>query len=321
MMKTQKKCLITGGTGFIGSHLCDELIKEGYEVICLDNLITGSKDNISHLLDNPKFKFILHDITKPLPDSIKSELTSLNSIFHFASVASPPQYRKYAIETLLANSLGTYITLQLAQENNADYILASTSEIYGNPQVHPQKESYFGNVNSVGLRACYDESKRFAEAITVEYFRKHNLRVRIVRIFNTYGPRMQKDDGRVISNFIGQAIKNNPLTVYGDGKQTRSFCFISDMVEGILKVAQSKDLIGEVINLGNPDEYSIDDIGEKIIALVNSKSTFEYTQKRLGDDPDKRKPDITKAKQLLGWEPKVSLAEGLLKTIAYFKNL
>jgi len=321
MMNTKIKCLVTGGAGFIGSHLCDLLIAKGYEVVCIDNLITGSKNNISHLLANPGFHFLLHDITKPFPSKFKSHISNFKFIYHLASAASPPQYRKYAIETLLVNSVGTYHTLELARKADALYLLASTSEVYGNPLEHPQKESYFGNVNPVGLRSCYDEAKRFAEALTMEFIRKHKLKARIVRIFNTYGPRMQKDDGRVVSNFINQAIKNKPLTVYGDGTQTRSFCYVSDMVAGLIEAMENKNMEGEIVNLGNPNELTIRQIGDLIVKISGSKSSIKYTPERLGDDPDRRKPDISKAKRILGWMPKVSLDDGLAKTIDYFKNI
>lgn len=320
-MNTKIKCLVTGGAGFIGSHLCDLLINKGYEVYCLDNLITGSKDNVKHLLNNPNFHFILHDVTKPFSLPLRSQLTTLNYIYHLASVASPPKYRIYAIETLLTNSLGTFNILDLAKETKAVFLLASTSEVYGNPKVHPQSESYFGHVNPVGLRACYDEAKRFAESVTKEYFRKYKVKTIIIRIFNTYGPRMQKDDGRVISNFVNQAILGKPLTIYGDGKQTRSFCFVLDLVSGLLKASQNDKAAGEVINIGNPDEYSVEQIAQIIIGLTKSKSGLTFMPKRLGDDPDRRKPDISKAGKVLGWEPKEKLKEGLIKTINYFKNL
>lgn len=320
-METTKKCLVTGGAGFIGSHLCDRLIEKNYEVLCLDNLLTGSLDNIKHLTDNPNFHFIRHDICKFLPPNLKPQTSNLQYIYHLASAASPPQYRKYSIETLLTNSLGTYNTLQIAQNFKADYLLASTSEVYGNPLMHPQKESYFGNVNPVGLRACYDEAKRFAESLTMEFVRKQKINAKIVRIFNTYGPRMQKDDGRVVSNFINQALTGKDLTVYGDGAQTRSFCYVSDMVDGIITAMEKTDMSGEVINLGNPNELSIEDIGEFILKLSGSASKIIHLAQRLGDDPDRRKPDISKAKRLLGWSPKVNLEEGLLKSIAYFKSI
>lgn len=324
MMSTKMKCLVTGGAGFIGSHLCDLLIGKGYEVVCVDNLITGSKKNISHLLDNPRFQFLLHDITKPFPTTINdpsADGSTINYLYHLASPASPPQYRKYAIETLLVNSVGTYNTLELARKSGSSYLLASTSEVYGNPQEHPQKESYFGNVNPIGLRSCYDEAKRFAEALTMEFIRKHKVKARIVRIFNTYGPRMQKDDGRVISNFVNQAINNKPLTVYGDGIQTRSFCYVSDMVTGLIEAMENKTAQGEIVNMGNPNELTIKEIGDLIVKISGSKSSMKYTSERLGDDPDRRKPDISKAEKLLEWKPKVSLEDGLFKTIDYFKNI
>lgn len=320
-MTTKTKCLVTGGAGFIGSHLCDRLIEKDYEVICVDNLITGSKENISHLLDNSSFHFLLHDITKPFPSNFKSKISNLRFIYHLASVASPPQYRRFSIETLLTNSLGTYHTLQLAQKNKAAYLFASTSEVYGNPLMHPQKETYFGNVNPIGLRACYDEGKRFAESLTMEFIRKHNLDARIIRIFNTYGPRMQKDDGRVISNFINQALLGKPLTIYGEGTQTRSFCFISDMVVGIFSAMEKDAMRGEVVNLGTPNELTIEEIGKMILKITGSKSVLVYLQERLGDDPDRRRPDIKKAKKMLDWEPRVSLPDGLTKTVEYFKHL
>lgn len=320
-METSIKCLVTGGAGFIGSHLCDSLIDKKYEVICLDNLLTGSRENIRHLTGNPNFHFINHDICKTLPANFLPLISNLQYIYHLASAASPPQYRKYSIETLLTNSLGTYNTLKIARNTKADYLLASTSEVYGNPLMHPQNESYFGNVNPVGLRACYDEAKRFAESLTMEFVRKHQVKARIVRIFNTYGPRMQKDDGRVISNFINQAITGKDLTVYGDGEQTRSFCYVSDMVTGIISAMENKEMEGEVVNLGNPDERSITYIGRFILKLTGSASKLVYVPERLGDDPDKRKPDISKAIKLLGWNSKIELEEGLLKAIAYFKSI
>ncbi|MBI3379781.1 SDR family oxidoreductase [Candidatus Gottesmanbacteria bacterium] len=320
-MTAKIKCLVTGGAGFIGSHLCDKLIEKRYEVVCLDNLITGNKENLRQLLNNPNFHFVQHDVVNPFTTKLDLLNQKIQYIYHLASPASPPQYRKYSIETLLTNSSGTYNVLELARKMKAFYLLASTSEVYGNPIMHPQKESYFGNVNPVGLRACYDEGKRFAEALTMEYVRKHNLDARIVRIFNTYGPRMQKDDGRVVSNFINQAIAGISLTIYGDGTQTRSFCYISDMVNGIIAAMESKDMIGEVVNLGNPNELTIEEIGEIILKLTNSKSSMEKYDERIGDDPDKRKPDIEKAMKKLHWEPQIDLETGLNKTIEYFKNL
>ena len=307
------KALITGGAGFIGSHLCDYLLKEGLEVICLDNLLTGSERNIKYLLDNSKFKFIKADVTEPVN-------LEVDCIFHLASPASPIDYQNHSEETLLANSEGTLNMLKLALKNKAKILVASTSEVYGDPKEHPQKETYWGNVNSFGPRSCYDESKRFGEAATYVYINNHGVDARIVRIFNTYGPRMQKDDGRVVSNFINQAIEGNPLTVYGKGEQTRSFCYVSDLVEGIYKAMFTEGTRGEVINLGNPDEYKIIDLAEKIKKLTNSNSEIIFKDLP-PDDPTQRQPDISKAKNLLSWEPKVKVDEGLQKTIEYYCNL
>jgi nucleoside-diphosphate-sugar epimerase len=317
MEKSSTKCLITGGAGFIGSHLCDSLIKRGYEVYCVDNLLTGSKKNISHLLDSPHFHFILHDITKPFAETVNLKLSTINYLYHLASPASPPKYRKYSIETLLVNSLGTFYMLELAKKTKAIFLFTSTSEVYGNPLQHPQKETYFGNVNPIGLRACYDESKRFAEALTMEYIRKYNVDARIVRIFNTYGSRMDPHDGRVIVNFINQAISGQALTVYGDGKQTRSFCYVSDMVTGVIAAMERKDTKGLVVNLGYPEEHTIYEIAEIILKLTGSSSKIEFKD-RQADDPVKRKPDISLAKKRLGWEPQVTLYDGLAKTIELF---
>lgn len=320
-MKNADKVLITGGAGFIGSHLCEKLISKGYKVYCVDNLITGKRENISHLENNPQFRFVNHDVINPLPQTLISQLCVLKYVFHLASPASPFWYRKYSIETLKVNSIGTYQVLELARKNNAVFLLASTSEVYGDPLEHPQKETYFGNVNPIGVRSCYDESKRFAESITCEYFRKFNLKTRIARIFNTYGPRMNPDDGRVISNFITQALRNEPLTLYGSGSQTRSFCYISDMVKGILKAAIKDGIDGEVINLGNPQEITIYQVGKKIIELTNSSSKLITTRPMDKDDPERRKPDIKKAKKLLSWKPSIPLYKGLKKTISYFSGL
>jgi nucleoside-diphosphate-sugar epimerase len=319
-MKNTVKCLVTGGAGFIGSHLCDFLISKGDEVFCVDNLITGSKKNILHLIQSPRFHFLLHDITRSFPKTISYQLSTINYLYHLASPASPPQYRRYAIETLLTNSVGTYHMLELAKHTKARFLLASTSEVYGDPQKHPQKESYFGNVNPIGVRACYDEGKRFAEAITMEYVRKYALDARIARIFNTYGPRMQRDDGRVISNFINQAILDKPLTMYGDGLQTRSFCYVSDMTTGLISAMEKKNTKGVVVNLGYPKEHKIKDIAQLILQLTLSSSTIRSVDKP-EDDPRRRKPDISKAKNLLDWEPKVPLEKGVKKTIDYFRNL
>ncbi len=307
-----KKVLITGGAGFIGSHLCERLIKEGYRVICMDNLITGKKENISHLLNNPNFKFIQHDVSKYI--NIEEDL---DYILHFASPASPIDYQLYPIQTLKVGSLGTHNTLGLAKAKKAKYLLASTSEVYGDPLVNPQKEDYWGNVNCVGPRGVYDEAKRFAEAITLAYHRTHKIDTKIARIFNTFGERMRKDDGRAVPNFITQALNNQPLTIYGDGSQTRSFCYIDDLVDGIYKLMLSG--LNEPVNLGNPNEITILNLAKKIIKLANSKSKIVHKPLPV-DDPKIRCPDIEKAKSELSWLPQVNLEEALIKTITWFKN-
>lgn len=308
--------LVAGGSGFIGSHLCASLLNDGLKVLCVDNLITGDRKNIDALLNNPNFKFIEKDVVKDII------VEKVDFIFHLASPASPNKnnpksYMKNPIETLLVNSLGTYNLLELAKKSGAIFLYASSSEVYGDPTVYPQNEDYFGNVNPNGPRSVYDEGKRFGEAITMAYFRKYSLDVRIVRIFNTYGPRMV-DDGRVVVNFVSQSIKNNSITVYGDGKQTRSFCYIIDMIEGIRKVMFSKDLQGQVINLGNPEELTILEIANLIKSMTNSKSQIIF-EELPEDDPKRRCPDISKAKSLLNWEPKIDIGEGLKKTIEYIK--
>jgi len=310
-----EKVLVTGGAGFIGSHLCDYLIQKNYKVICVDNLLTGSEKNIKHLENNVNFKFIKADIVLDMPD-----LGKIDYIFHLASPASPIDYQNHSEETLLTNSVGTLNLLNLVKRTKAKILIVSTSEIYGDPKEHPQKETYWGNANSFGPRACYDESKRFSEAATYVYLQKYDLDARIVRIFNTYGPKMQKDDGRVISNFINQAISNSPITIYGDGNQTRSFCFVSDMVEGIYQAMFSEGTKGEVFNLGNPEEYSVSDLAQKIKTMAGSSSEIVY-KPLPPDDPKQRQPDITKAKNVLGWKPKVSVDAGLQKTIEYYKSL
>lgn len=306
--------LVTGGAGFIGSHLCDYLIEKGLRVICVDNLITGNDKNIKHLLKNRNFEFINADITKDLNLDQKLEY-----IYHLASPASPVDYQEKPEETAMVNSIGTLNVLKLAVKASAKTLIASTSEVYGDPLEHPQKETYWGNVNSFGPRACYDESKRFGETLTYIYIQKYALDGRIVRIFNTYGPRMRADDGRVISNFITQAINKKALTIQGDGSQTRSFCFISDLIEGVYKAMISQKTKGEIFNLGNPDEYKVIDLAEKIQNLLGSKEAFEYKTLPL-DDPQKRRPDISKAKSVLGWEPKVDLEDGLKETIEYYRS-
>jgi len=307
------KVVVTGGAGFLGSHLCDKLLYEGFEVVCIDNLITGNTDNIAHLSGNEHFSFVKHDVTDYifLPGNV-------DFILHFASPASPVDYLQLPIQTLKVGSLGTHKALGLAKEKNARFLLASTSEVYGDPTVHPQNENYWGNVNPIGPRGVYDEAKRFAEAITMAYQRYHGLETRIVRIFNTYGPRMRKNDGRALPNFIKQALTDNPITIYGDGKQTRSFCYITDQVEGLFKLLLSDE--NEPVNIGNPEEISVQLIAEEIVKLTGSKSKIVYEELPV-DDPKVRQPDISKAKQKLGWEPKVRREEGLQKTIEYFKSL
>ncbi len=304
--------LITGGAGFLGSHLCDRFIAEGDKVICIDNLITGSTDNIAHLLGNPKFKFIHHDVTEYT--YIKEDL---DYILHFASPASPIDYLQLPIQTLKVGSLGTHKTLGLAKEKNARYLLASTSEVYGDPLIHPQPETYWGNVNPIGIRGVYDEAKRFAEAIVMAYNRYHNLDTRIVRIFNTYGPRMRLNDGRAIPAFITQALKNKPVPVFGDGKQTRSVCYVDDLVEGIYRLLLSPEIYP--VNIGNPDELTMLQLAEEIIELVGSESKIEFRELP-EDDPKVRQPDISKAKELLDWQPEINREDGLLKTIDDFRN-
>lgn len=306
------KALITGGAGFIGSHLCDFLLEKGFEVAVVDDLITGREENIKRHFNDPRFSFIKQDAA----DFVGYE-GKIDYILHLASPASPADYLAYPIQTLKAGSLGTLNTLELAKEKKAKFLLASTSEVYGDPLVSPQTEDYWGNVNPVGPRSVYDETKRFAEALTMTYHRVHGLDTRIVRIFNTYGPRMKANDGRAIPNLINQALKNEPLTIYGDGGQTRSFCFISDMVEGLYKLMLSD--IHEPINLGNPDEKTILELSRIVLKLMNSKSRIEHKPLPV-DDPRKRKPDISKAQKLLGWQPKVGLEEGLKRTIEWYKG-
>lgn len=308
-----KRALVTGGAGFIGSHLIDSLLKDDFEVICVDNLISGKKSNVAQHEKSGAFTFIEADVSKD-----KLGLKDIDYIFHLASPASPVDYQNYPLETALANSTGTLKMLELAKSQSAKFLLASTSEVYGDPLEHPQKETYWGNVNSFGPRSCYDESKRFAEALTYIFLNEDEVDARIIRIFNTYGPRMRKNDGRVISNFINQALKNKPITVYGKGDQTRSFCYVSDMVDGIKKAMFTDDTKGEIFNLGNPEEYTIIDLAQKIKKKLNSKS--EITFKKLPkDDPMQRKPDITKAKEKLNWEPRVSVDEGLENSVDYYK--
>ncbi len=314
------RVVVTGGAGFVGSHLVDRLIAEGNEVIVFDNLNTGRVENVEHHLGNAKFKFIKQDVTEFLYVS-----GEVNAVVHFASPASPIDYLNLPIQTLKVGSLGSHKALGLAKEKKAIFLLASTSEVYGDPLVHPQSEEYWGNVNPVGPRSVYDEAKRFAEAITMAYHRQHGVDTRIVRIFNTYGTRMRNQDGRVVSNFIVQALKGDPITIYGSGNQTRSFCYVSDLVEGILKLlwkpvdsVDSSWNIHYPINLGNPSEFTVLELAHKVLELTSSSSNLEF-QPLPEDDPKVRRPDITKAKKFLDWQPQVGLEDGLRKTIEYFR--
>lgn len=306
------RILVTGGAGFLGSHLCEYLLGKGHKVLCMDNLVTGNTKNVEHLKVSKNFSLINHNVSTHI--SVEGEL---DAVMHFASPASPVDYQKIPIQTLKAGSLGTHNTLGLALTKKAKYMLASTSEVYGDPQVNPQPETYWGNVNPVGPRGCYDEAKRFSEALTMAYHRVHGLDTRIVRIFNTYGPRMRIDDGRVVPNFIGQALRGEPLTVYGDGKQTRSFCYVSDLIEGIYKLLESD--ITMPVNIGNPDEYSILDFAKAIQEMTGTKSEIVFRDLPV-DDPRVRRPDIMKAKRELGWEPRIGLKNGIKKTADWFSR-
>ena len=307
-----KRILVTGGAGFLGSHLCERLLKEGNDVICLDNLFTGSKENIRHLLTNPYFEFIRHDVTEPI-------LLEVDQIYNLACPASPPHYQYNPIKTAKTGVYGAMNMLGLAKRVKARILQASTSEVYGDPEVHPQPESYRGNVNPIGIRSCYDEGKRMAETLFFDYHRRENVDIRVIRIFNTYGPRMNPDDGRVVSNFIVQALKNEDITIYGDGKQTRSFCYVDDLIEGMIRMMNCEDFVGPV-NLGNPGEFTIIELAEKIIGLTGSKPKLVYMPLP-GDDPTQRRPVIDLAKSKLGWEPTIDLDEGLKRTIAYFRPI
>lgn len=303
--------LVTGGAGFIGSHLCERLVEEGYRVYCLDNLCTGSMENLEGLREHPRFKFILADVTHPIT-------LRVDAVVHLASPASPVDYQRLPVETMLANSLGTYQALELSRKNGARFLLASTSEVYGDPLKVPQDEEYTGNVNPVGPRACYDESKRFAEALTSTYRRLHGLETVILRIFNTYGPRMRRDDGRVVPNFIQQALAGEPLTVYGDGTQTRSFCYVDDLVGGICSALRSSRAVGQVINLGKDRELTVLELARLVREMVGSTSEITFLPLPQ-DDPRRRRPDLSRARELLGWEPTTTLEEGLLRTVEWFR--
>jgi len=306
------RTLITGGAGFVGSHLCERFLAEGHDVVCVDNFITGNPVNVEHLRENPRFTFLRHNISQPLEVD-----EPIDNILHFASPASPVDYLQHPIPTLKVGSLGTHNTLGLAKLKGARFLLASTSEVYGDPEVHPQREDYWGHVNPIGIRGVYDEAKRFAEAMTMAYHRSHGINTHIVRIFNTYGPRMRLDDGRVVPNLMGQALRGEPLTVYGDGSQTRSFCFVSDLVDGIYRLLQAD--FHEPVNLGNPNEVSILDFAKEILELSGAKSEIVF-KPLPQDDPRVRKPDITRARTLLGWEPQVGRSDGMRRTLEYFRG-
>jgi len=317
MSESSKRAVVTGGAGFLGSHLCDHLLGKGYDVVCLDNLLTGNTDNIAHLSGSPKFKFIKHDVTEYIVID-----GPVHAVLHFASPASPVDYLEKPIQTLKVGSLGTHKALGLAKAKKARFLLASTSEVYGDPLVNPQQESYWGNVNPIGPRGVYDEAKRFAEAMTLAYRRYHGLDTRIVRIFNTYGPRMRPQDGRVVSNFIVQALQKKPLTIYGEGNQTRSFCYVSDLINGIvrlLEVDNSKE-VEMPVNIGNPEERTVRYLAELVLKLTGSSSTI-VKEPLPTDDPRVRCPDITRAKGLLGWQPEYLVERGLAPTIEYFKRI
>ena len=309
--------LVTGGAGFIGSHLCDALLAAGHLVTAVDNCITGSEANVAHLKGEPRFTFVNANVSEPYSGPGAEDV---QAIFHMASPASPITYREFSIETMLVNSVGTMNMLRLATERRAKFLVASTSEVYGDPLVHPQTEDYWGNVNPIGMRACYDESKRFAEAATMEWIRKFDTDARIIRIFNTYGPRNQLDDGRVVPNFITQALRGEPLTIYGDGSQTRSFQYVSDLVDGIIKAMFTDGTKADVFNLGNPGEFTIKEFADLVREVSGSKSELDYRPLLFEDDPARRRPDITKSKARLGWEPRIPLRQGLEKTIAWYRT-
>ena len=313
MLHDQKRILITGGAGFLGSHLCDRLIAEGHDVLCMDNFFTGTKRNISHLLEKPNFELIRHDLVQPI-------FLEADEIYNLACPASPIHYQYNPVKTVKTSVMGAINMLGLAKRVKAKILQASTSEIYGNPTVHPQKEDYWGNVNTIGLRSCYDEGKRCAETLFFDYHRQNNVNIRVVRIFNTYGPRLHPNDGRVISNFIVQALKNQDITIYGEGKQTRSFCYVDDLIEGLIRMMNGPDDFIGPVNLGNPDEFSILELAEMIVRLTGSRSKIIF-KPLPQDDPLQRQPDITLARERLDWEPKLNLEEGLKRTIEYFRSV
>jgi UDP-glucuronate decarboxylase len=308
-----KKILVTGGAGFLGSHLCERLLNEGNEVVCLDNYFTGQKKNVVHLLDNPYFELIRHDVTMPF-------FIEVDEIYNLACPASPIHYQYNAIKTVKTSVMGAINMLGLAKRIRAKVLQASTSEVYGDPQIHPQTEEYWGHVNPIGIRACYDEGKRCAETLFVNYHNQNGVRIKIMRIFNTYGPRMHPNDGRVVSNFIVQALQNRDISIYGDGSQTRSFCYVDDNLEGMIRLMNSRDEFTGPVNIGNPNEFTILELAEKVIKLTGSKSKLIF-EPLPSDDPMQRQPNISLAKSELGWEPKIQLEEGLIKTIDYFRTI
>jgi UDP-glucuronate decarboxylase len=312
-MHLRKRILITGGAGFLGSHLSERLLAEGHDVLCLDNFFTGTKDNIAHLLDNHSFELMRHDVTFPL-------YVEVDEIYNLACPASPIHYQHDPVQTTKTSVHGAINMLGLAKRTRAKILQASTSEVYGDPQIHPQTEEYWGHVNPIGIRSCYDEGKRCAETLFFDYHRQHQLRIKVARLFNTYGPRMHPNDGRVVSNFIIQALKGEPITIFGDGSQTRSFCYVDDLVDVLIRLMNSPDEVTGPINTGNPGEFTIRELAEKVIEMTGSNSKLEYLPLP-HDDPQQRQPDITKARELLGWEPTTRLEEGLKKTIAYFDAL
>ena len=310
-MHINKRILVTGGAGFLGSHLCKRLLDEGHDVLCVDNFFTGTKDNVKELLDDPRFELMRHDVTFPL-------FVEVDEIYNLACPASPVHYQHDPVQTTKTSVHGAINMLGLAKRLKAKIFQASTSEVYGDPAVHPQEESYWGNVNPIGIRSCYDEGKRCAETLFFDYYRQHKLRIKVARIFNTYGPNMHPNDGRVVSNFIIQALKNEPITIYGDGSQSRSFCYVDDLIQAFILLMESSDEIIGPVNIGNPFEFSINELAEQIIDLTGSSSKLEY-KPLPSDDPTQRQPDITLAREKLGWEPKIQLEEGLKKTIPYFE--
>ena len=309
----RKRILVTGGAGFLGSHLCESLLKAGNDVLCVDNFFTGAKDNIAHLLDNPSFELMRHDVTFPL-------YVEVDQIYNLACPASPIHYQHDPVQTTKTSVHGAINMLGLAKRVRAKILQASTSEVYGDPAVHPQVEEYWGNVNPIGTRSCYDEGKRCAETLFFDYHRQHKLRIKVVRIFNTYGPRMHPNDGRVVSNFIMQALQNQHITIYGDGSQTRSFCYVDDMIDAFMRMMATDDEVTGPINVGNPGEFTMLELAKEVIAVTNSKSKIEF-RPLPADDPKQRRPDISKADQILGWKPRVQLNEGLQRAAAYFEKM